>query len=63
MVHYGQAKDIVQKRQVVLDTAYLAHPERFVHQPPQPLALPKEVWINKPKDSLNSELLTYPKEL
>ena len=52
MVHYGEAADIVQKRQVVLDTAYRAHPERFVHQPPQPLSLPKEVWINKPIESL-----------
>ena len=48
MVHYGQAHDIFQKRQTVLDAAYLAHPERFVGAPPKPLSIPKEVWINKP---------------
>jgi len=48
MVHYGQADEISQKRQLVLDAAYLAHPERFVRSPPKPLSIPKEVWINKP---------------
>ena len=51
MLHYGQAADIVQKRQLVLDAAYLAHPERFVRWPPKPLSIPKEVWINKPNQS------------
>ena len=53
MVHHGQANLILAQRQVVLDAAYLAHPERFVRRPPKPLPLPKEVWINKPKDSDN----------
>ena len=35
-------------RQVVLDAAYQAHPDRFVRRPPKPLPLPSEVWINKP---------------
>lgn len=56
MVHYGEAEDVVQNRQIVLDTAYRNHPERFVHQPPQPLSLPKEVWINKPTNSVNNRL-------
>jgi putative transposase len=51
MVHYGEAAFIREKRQTVLDTAYLAHPERFVRRPPVPLLLPKEVWINKPQNS------------
>jgi putative transposase len=53
MVHYGQAQDVFQKRQIVLDAAYLAHPERFVRWPPKPLSIPKEVWINKPNPSEN----------
>jgi|HubBroStandDraft_1064217.scaffolds.fasta_scaffold205171_2 putative transposase len=53
MVHYGQAPVIRDKRQTVLDAAYLAHPERFVRRPPVPLQLPKEVWINKPQNSDN----------
>jgi len=51
MVHHGQALLIREKRQGVLDTAYAAHPERFVRRPPTPLPLPKEVWINKPQNS------------
>jgi putative transposase len=51
MVHYGQAQLIREKRQTVLDAAYLAHPDRFVRRPPTPLHLPKEAWINKPQNS------------
>ncbi len=51
MVHYGRAPLIREKRQTVLDAAYLAHPDRFVRRPPIPLQLPKEVWINKPQSS------------
>ena len=53
MVHYGQAGEVFQKRQLVLDAAYQAHPERFVRCPPKPLSIPKEVWINKPNASEN----------
>jgi putative transposase len=48
MVHFGEAPTVLAQRQVVLDTAYRAHPDRFVRQPPKPLPLPSEVWINKP---------------
>ena len=51
MVHYGLAAAIRQNRQLVLDAAYAAHPDRFVRKPPAPLPLPKEVWINKPQNS------------
>jgi putative transposase len=51
MVHFGQAPAIREKRQTVLDAAYLAHSDRFVRRPPIPLPLPKEVWINKPQSS------------
>jgi hypothetical protein len=59
MVHHGQAPHILALRQVVLDAAYSAHPERFVRKPPRPPELPSQVWINKPppeeKNSLNSQ--------
>ena len=48
MVHFGEAQTVLAHRQVVLDAAYLAHPNRFVRRPPKPLPLPSEVWINKP---------------
>jgi putative transposase len=51
MVHFGQASAMWEKRQTVLDAAYLAHPDRFVRRPPIPLPLPKEVWINKPQNT------------
>jgi putative transposase len=51
MVHYGQAPLVRQQRQIVLDAAYQAHPERFVRKPPQAPKLQQEVWINKPAES------------
>ena len=48
VVHFGEAQAVLAHRQVVLDAAYLAHPDRFVQRPPKPLPLPSEVWINKP---------------
>ena len=48
MVHGGRAEAVLQQRQQVLSTAYLAHPERFVRGQPLPGALPQAVWINPP---------------
>jgi putative transposase len=47
-VHYGQAEVVRTQRAAVLAAAYAAHPERFVHHPPMPPALPAAVWINPP---------------
>jgi putative transposase len=47
-VHYGHAEELLSHRQSVLDTAYQAHPERFVKRPPQHPSLPEAVWINPP---------------
>jgi putative transposase len=56
MVHFGEARTVLNQRQAVLDAAYQAHPERFVRRPPKPLPLPSEVWINKPvQPSLTTE--------
>jgi len=49
-VHYGRAQAVREARGRVLDAAHATHPERFVRQPPQPPALPRVVWINKPED-------------
>jgi len=49
-VHYGAAEARNQSRQMVLDQAYASHPERFVKGAPKTLELPKETWINKPKN-------------
>ena len=47
-VHYDRVEAVTATRSVALDTAYRAHPERFVRRPPTPPALPAEVWINPP---------------
>ena len=51
VVHTQRAEQVRNLRQQTLDLAYLAHPERFVRKPPQPPALPTEVWINPPPRS------------
>ncbi len=56
MVHYNLAPQVREQRQRILDAAYLAHPERFVHQPPQAPQLQQEVWINKPAQSEKESL-------
>jgi putative transposase len=48
VVHFGEAQTALAQRQLVLDAAYRAHPDRFVRQPPKPLPLPSDVWINRP---------------
>lgn len=55
MVHRGQADDVVQARQQVLDIAYAAHPERFVRGRPVPPEVPTAVWINPPATASASE--------
>lgn len=54
-VHCGQAPQVIAARQLVLDAAYTAHPERFVRGLPTPPALPDAVWINPPVDKANDE--------
>lgn len=49
-VHYGLAETIRDKRAAVLNAAYTAHPERFVHKAPAPPKLPLHAWINQPKE-------------
>jgi putative transposase len=49
MLHYGQAPLIIEKRQSVLNAAYLVHPERFVKRPPISRPAPAHAWINKPQ--------------
>ena len=48
-VHEGRAEAVHAARQVVLDKAFEAHPERFPKGRPKPPALPGPAWINAPK--------------
>ena len=49
-VHHGLAEIIREKRAGILNTAYAAHPERFVRKPPTPPELPSSAWINQPEE-------------
>lgn len=55
LVHSGRAEEAIRARQQVLQAAYEAHPERFVHKPPTPLQLPGAVWINPPTPPAKSD--------
>ena len=46
-VHYGLADAVLAERQMALDAAYDAHPERFSKKPVVK-PLPPQVWINPP---------------
>jgi putative transposase len=59
MVHFGQAPTVLTQRQLVLDAAYPAHPERFVRKAPTVQPLPGMVWINKPVSSDSPERNTH----
>jgi putative transposase len=48
-VHFGQAAQLLQNRQGVLQQAYTLHPQRFVKGVPRPPSFPTAVWINPPK--------------
>ncbi|OGW59575.1 MAG: integrase [Nitrospirae bacterium RBG_16_64_22] len=48
-VHQGRASEVTAARQQTLFAAYGHHPERFVHRPPSPPALPSAAWINPPQ--------------
>jgi putative transposase len=48
-VHHGLAEQRIAEREVALRKAFTATPERFVRGVPTPPALPREVWINKPR--------------
>jgi putative transposase len=54
-VHYGRAQAKLAQRQVVLERAYAAHPERFVQGPPTTPPLATTVWINRPPATDSSE--------
>jgi putative transposase len=48
-VHFGLAEVVREKRQVVLDAAYVSMPERF-RTPPQAPRIPDAFWINRPEE-------------
>lgn len=52
-VHFGTAAAVDDARQVTLNAAYAAHPERFARRPTPP-KIPKQSWINEPQPELQN---------
>jgi putative transposase len=50
-LHHGFATMRQDARSLILAHAYAKHPQRFPNGPPRVAQVPKEVWINKPKDT------------
>ncbi|MDQ7007201.1 MAG: hypothetical protein Q9Q40_08205 [Acidobacteriota bacterium] len=56
-VHFGRTTAVIQERQRVLDDAFRAHPERFVHgRPRRPDPPPPESWIDPPMEALPMQM-------
>ena len=51
-VHYGEALALNLQRAATLNTAFIAHPQRFKGIAPKPPALPTAAWINPPKKEI-----------
>lgn len=49
-VHYGMDKEIIERRNRVLEEAFYNNPKRFKNHKPTHPEPPKAVWINKPKN-------------
>jgi putative transposase len=49
-VHYGRAEQVRTQRQIILDAAYTARPERF-RRPPNAPRIPQATWINQPQET------------
>ncbi len=52
--HRGEGSAITAQRQVALDAAYAAHPERFVRGRPMAPRIPTAAWINPPTATIGS---------
>ncbi len=52
-VHHGRSKEVIAARQIVLESAYRGHPDRFAHLPVLK-GPPTAVWINPPTKSQDS---------
>jgi putative transposase len=57
-VHYGLVAETIERRALVLDAAFLAHPERFPRGRPAPATPPNEAWIKKPNPEVEADHLT-----
>ena len=60
VVHFGKVNAMLKKRQVALDAAFAAHPNRFKNKPPETRTVPRKVWMNPPEAELAPTEQTSP---
>jgi putative transposase len=63
VVHAGMAASVRENRSKTLQTAYAAHPDRFVRGIPQPPPLPVATWINPPPTPTEASLTNFENEV
>ena len=61
VVHHNLAEETIEQRRLVLNDAFLSHPERFINGAPSPSQLPSAVFINPPENPPSQPQL--PKDL
>ena len=54
-VHYGQAAEVVNKRNRVLQATFESNPRRFKNRQPAAQPVPEAAWINLPSKPLSQE--------
>jgi putative transposase len=54
-VHDGSWESIRDDRQIILNAAFAAHPERFQRGRPQAPKLPHRAWINRPPSTIETQ--------
>ena len=57
-VHHYRAAAMFQQREVTLEAAFRANPNRFKGNAPRPPKLPIAVWINPPKKETTDKTTT-----
>lgn len=57
-VHYQRHNEVLLARQVVLNTVFAQHPERFVRGLPKVKSLADAVYINPPKSAASEPIIT-----
>lgn len=61
-VHHGRATKRLEQRQRIMNAAYHAHPERFVHGKPNVPQIPNASYINRPKEPTDSDAVSSPEK-
>ena len=61
-VHHGRATKRLAQRQRIMDAAYQAHPERFVHGKPSVPQLSNASYINRPKGPTDGDAVSPPEK-